>query len=136
MTLDILDIIELRSQWVVDIDDNDLPVSLLFVEQSHHTENLDLLDLTWVSDQLADLADVQWVVVSLGLGLRVDNIGIFPSLCCGQQVRRCLYGVRGCYLREGTIVPEVTLVGEAVAHETEFALLDVLLDRVEEPRET
>jgi hypothetical protein len=36
------------------------------------------------------------------------------------------------YLREGTVVPEVTLVGEAVADETELALLDVLLDGVEE----
>ena len=36
------------------------------------------------------------------------------------------------YAREGTVVPEVALVGEAVADETELALLDVLLDRVEE----
>ena len=34
-------------------------------------------------------------------------------------------------MREGAIVPEVTLVGEAVADETELALLDVLLDGVE-----
>jgi hypothetical protein len=39
-----------------------------------------LLDLTWVSDQLADLADVQWVVVALGLGLWVDDVGVFPCL--------------------------------------------------------
>lgn len=35
------------------------------------------------------------------------------------------------YLREGTVVPQVALVWEAVANETEFALLDVLLDGVE-----
>ena len=35
------------------------------------------------------------------------------------------------YLREGTVVPQVTLVGEAVADESKLALLDVLLDRVE-----
>jgi hypothetical protein len=39
--------------------------------------------------------------------------------------------LKEAYLREGTIVPEVTLMGEAVADEAEFALLDVLLDRVE-----
>jgi hypothetical protein len=35
------------------------------------------------------------------------------------------------YLREGTIVPQVTLVGEAVADESKLALLDILLNRVE-----
>jgi hypothetical protein len=47
------------------------------------------------------------------LGLGVDNVGVFPGL------------------REGTVVPEVTLVGEAVADESQLALLGVLLDGVE-----
>jgi hypothetical protein len=34
-------------------------------------------------------------------------------------------------LREGTVVPEVALVGEAVPDIAELALLDVLLDGVE-----
>lgn len=38
----------------------------------------------------------------------------------------------GSYLRKGAIVPEVALVWEAVADETKFALLDVLLDGVQE----
>jgi hypothetical protein len=86
VSLNILDIIELGSQWVVDINDNNLPVGLLLIQQSHDTEDLDLLDLTRVSDQLADLADVQWIVVTLGLGLRVDNVGVLPSLNSGQQL--------------------------------------------------
>jgi hypothetical protein len=36
------------------------------------------------------------------------------------------------YLGEGTVVPEVTLVGEAVTDETELALLDILLNGVQE----
>jgi hypothetical protein len=36
------------------------------------------------------------------------------------------------YAGEGTVVPEVALVGEAVADETELALLGVLLDGVQE----
>lgn len=36
------------------------------------------------------------------------------------------------YLGEGTVVPEVALVGEAVADEAQLALLGVLLDGVEE----
>ena len=35
------------------------------------------------------------------------------------------------YLGEGTVVPEVTLVGEAVTDETKLALLGVLLNGVE-----
>jgi hypothetical protein len=34
-------------------------------------------------------------------------------------------------LREGTVVPDVTVVGEAVADETQTTLFDVLLDGVE-----
>ena len=36
------------------------------------------------------------------------------------------------YLREGTVVPQVALVGEAVADISKLALLDVLLDGVQE----
>jgi hypothetical protein len=36
------------------------------------------------------------------------------------------------YLREGTVVPEITLVGEAVADESNLSLLDILLDGVKE----
>jgi hypothetical protein len=36
------------------------------------------------------------------------------------------------YLREGTVVPQVTLVREAVSDISKLALLDVLLDGVEE----
>lgn len=82
--LDILDIVQLGSQWVVDVDDDDLPVGLLLVKESHDAQNLDLLNLPGVSDKLADLADVQWVVIALGLGLRVDGVGVFPGLSSKQ----------------------------------------------------
>lgn len=113
MTLNILDVVQARSKRVVDVDDNDLPVGLALVEQSHDSQNLDLLDLTGLGDQLADLTDIQRVVVSLLLGLWVGNVGVFPGL------------------RESTVVPEVALVREAVADEAELALLGVLLDWVE-----
>lgn len=35
------------------------------------------------------------------------------------------------YLWEGTIVPEVTLVREAIANESKLSLLSVLLDGIE-----
>lgn len=50
-------------------------------------------------------------------------------------ISHCLLrrGMGWTYLWEGTVVPQITLVGEAVANETEFALLDILLDGVEKP---
>jgi hypothetical protein len=114
VSLNVLNVVQLGSERVVDINDNDLPVSLLLVEESHDTEDLDLLDLTGVTDELTDLADIERIVVALSLGLRVDSVGVLPGL------------------GEGTIVPEVTLVGEAVSDVSKLALLDVLLDGVEE----
>jgi hypothetical protein len=80
VSFNILDIIEFRCQWVVDINHNDLPVSLFFIKQSHNTKDLDLLDLSWVADQFADLTDIQWIIVTLGFRLRMDDVGILPCL--------------------------------------------------------
>lgn len=80
VALDVLDVVQLRSKRVVDINDNDLPVSLLLVEKGHDTEDLDLLDLAGVANKLTDLADIERVVVTLGLGLGVDGVGVFPGL--------------------------------------------------------
>ena len=38
---------------------------------------------------------------------------------------------KGAYLREGSIVPQIALVWEAVANVAELAFLDVLLDGIE-----
>lgn len=113
VALHILNIIKLRGQWVVHINNNDLPVSLLLVKKSHNTQNLDLLDLAGVSDGLTDLANVERVVVTLGLSLWVDGGRVFPSL------------------GEGTVVPKVTLVREAVTDKPDLSLLYILLDGVE-----
>jgi len=114
VSLNVLDIVELGSQRVVDVNDDDLPIRLFFVEESHDTEHLDLLNLASVSHKLTDFADVEWVVVAFRLGLRVDDVGVFP----------CSW--------EGAVVPKVALVREAISNKSELALLDVLLDRVEE----
>lgn len=131
VALDVLNVVELRSKGVVDINDNDLPVSLLLVEKGHDTEDLDLLDLTGVADKLTDLANVERVVVTLGLGLRVDSVGVLPGLLRSLVELRPI-GHACSYLGEAAVVPQVALVGEAVADEAKLALLDVLLDGVEE----
>ena len=80
VALNVLDVVQLRRERVVDVDDHDLPVCLFFVEEGHHAEDFDLLDLACIADELADLADVEGVVVALGFGLGVDDVGVFPGL--------------------------------------------------------
>lgn len=60
----------------------------------------------------------------------MNNIGVLPSLGGGQWNAFVLRESRA-HLWEGTVVPEITLVREAVADETKLALLDILLDWVE-----
>jgi hypothetical protein len=135
VAFDVLNIVQLGGQGVVDVDHDDLPVSLALVEQSHDTEDLDLDDISRLVDKLTDLADIERVVVTVGLGLGVCDVGVLP--CLQQQPSvlsvfcRADIGRAASYLREGTVVPEVALVGEAVADEAELALLGVLLDGVE-----
>lgn len=62
------------------INDDHFPVSLALIEQSHDTENLNLLNLTDVADLFTDLTDIQWVVVTLGFCLRVESSRVLPSL--------------------------------------------------------
>ena len=71
MSLDIFDVIESRCQWIIDVNDNNLPVRLLLVEQGHNSEDLDLLDLSRGCNELTNLADIERIVVTLGLGFRM-----------------------------------------------------------------
>jgi len=80
VSLDVFNVVELGCKGVLDVDDDDFPVGLAFIEEGHDTEDLDLLDLANIADLFADLADVERVVVTFGLGLGVELSGIFPSL--------------------------------------------------------
>ena len=80
MTFDIFDIVQFGRQRIIDINHNDFPVRLAFIQKSHDAENLDLLDLTGVTNRFTDFADIQRVVVSLGFGLGMGMTRVFPSL--------------------------------------------------------
>ena len=80
MTLDILNIVQLGRERVLDVDDEDLPVGLAFVEKGHDAEDLDLFDLPDITHLFTDLADVQRIVVTPGLGLSMQLSGVLPSL--------------------------------------------------------
>lgn len=80
MALDVLDVVQFGCKRVLDVDDDDLPVSLALVEERHDAEDLNLLDLSNVTNLLANLADIQRIVVAPGFGLSVLLVGIFPRL--------------------------------------------------------
>lgn len=80
MTLDVFDVIELWSEGIMDIDDDDFPVCLAFVEQGHDAEDLDLFHLTGVTDLLADLAHIERVVITPCLGFCMKDIRVLPGL--------------------------------------------------------
>lgn len=88
MTLDILDVVQLGSKRVGNVYDDDFPVGFALIEEGHDTENLDLFDLTSVADLFTDLANIEGIVVALGLGFRVSVIGVFPGLEKGHQFKK------------------------------------------------
>lgn len=85
MALDILNIVQLGRERVLDVDDEDLPVGLAFIEESHDAEDFNLLNLPYITHLFADLADVQRIVVAVGLGLAVLLGRILPSLPKGRK---------------------------------------------------
>jgi len=111
--LDILNVVELGSKGIVNVNDNHLPVGLTLIKKGHDTEDLDLLDLTSVADSLTNLANIKRIVITLGLGLGMDRVGVLPGL------------------GESTVVVNVTVVGEAVADKSELTLLGVLENGVQ-----
>lgn len=146
MPLNVLNVVQLGSEGVLDVNDENLPVCLTLIEESHDAENLDLLDLANIADLLANLADIERIVVAPRLRLGVSRRGVLPRL---MQAKRQSFGTQiACdqigagatplggvekrtYLGESTVVPDISVVGEAVADVAQAALLDVLLDGVE-----
>lgn len=74
------------------INDDHFPVSLALIEQSHDTENLNLLNLTDVADLFTDLTDIQRVVVTLGFCLRVESSRVLPCLAMINDAQRTEQG--------------------------------------------
>jgi hypothetical protein len=107
------DVVQLVSNRVVHIDTDQLPVRFAFVDQRNGSKNFHLDHLTSLCHPVADLQHIDWVVVTLATGGRVQVVGILPGL--GQ----------------GAVVPNVTVVRETVGHVAQLALFHVLFDGVE-----
>jgi hypothetical protein len=71
MSLYILNIVKFRGKRVLHINDDDFPVGLALIDESHDPEDLDLFDLTNITNLLANLADIEGVIVAPGFGLRM-----------------------------------------------------------------
>lgn len=78
--LDVLPGVDEVGDGVLDVDHEHLPVGLAAVVGREAAENLDLLDLTDVADVLADVEEVDWVVVAEFVGEFVLQVGVFPGL--------------------------------------------------------
>ena len=151
MTLNILNVVQLGCQRVIDVNDlvtlsaitlhkgidrtdQDLPVSLAFIKKSHDAQNLDLLDLTDVAYGFTNFANVKRVIVTLCFSLGVHVRRVFPSLfsiAAAQSNGIDITQSLKTNLRESSIVPNVTVVREAVANKAKFALFRVLDNWVE-----
>lgn len=106
------DVIDFRGQRIVHIDGDYLPVGFALVNQGNGAQHLDLQHVAALSHSVANLDDIDGIVVTLAAGGGLDVVGVFPGL--GQ----------------GSVVPDVALVREAVGHEPQLTLLDVLLDGI------
>jgi hypothetical protein len=67
--LDVPNVVQFRCQWTMDINDYYFPVRLAVVQQPHHAQNFNSLDLAGVGDALADLARIDRIVIALMLGV-------------------------------------------------------------------
>ena len=82
VVLDVLNVVQLGREGVVDVNDDDLPVGLALIKESHDTKDLDLLDLADIADLFTDLTDIKRVVVTVSLGLRMHMGRVLPGLMC------------------------------------------------------
>ena len=83
MPFNILDIVQLGRKRIVNVDDENLPIGLAFVEKGHDAQDFDLLDLADIAYLFSDFTDVERVVVSFCFCFGMNLVGVFPSLCEG-----------------------------------------------------
>jgi hypothetical protein len=80
MSFDIFDVIKFGSERIIHVNSDEFPICFSLVEKCHCSKNFDLFDLSWISDFFANLADINWVIVTFCLGFRMCMIWILPCL--------------------------------------------------------
>lgn len=76
----VLNVVDLSSEGIVDVDADNLPVSLALVDHGVGAQNLGHDNLTSVVLDGGDLNSIQRIVVTVGLCVRVLDGGVLPSL--------------------------------------------------------
>merc|ERR1719427_1235115 len=111
--VNIVDIIQIVSERIIDINSNQLPISFALVNHSEDTQHFHLDHSAPLVDSLTNLTNINRIIVTLAVGGRVGVVWILPCL------------------RDCPVVPDIPMVWEAVCHISQLALLDILLDRVQ-----
>ena len=109
--LNVFDCVHIRCDRVVDVDHHDLPVSLAAVVGSNATEDLGLSDLAEVAGILADVEEVNGIVVAWLVDEGVFEVRVFPCLrdlgllvaCSRVTLAGCTY--RAVDERVGSVRP-------------------------------
>lgn len=124
---------------VIYINSKDFPISFSFIQHGHHAQNLNLLDLALFSDSLTNLNDINWVVISFCICLGMNIGWVFPSLESTMlfvwklnttKTKPLIPKSITPYLRQSAIIPDISLVWEAVSYKSGLSFLDVLLEWV------
>merc|ERR1719184_5246 len=111
--VNIVDIIQIVSKRIIDINSNQLPVSFALVNHSEDTQHFHLDHGAPLVDSLTNLTNINRIIVTLAVGGGVGMVWILPCL------------------RDCPVVPDIPVVREAVSNIPKFALLDILLNRVQ-----
>jgi hypothetical protein len=77
---DIFYVIQVPREWVLNINNDHFPIDFALLQQGYDAKNLDLLNLSDIPYPFANFADVERVIVTLGLGLSVSLCWVFPGL--------------------------------------------------------
>ena len=80
MPLDILNVVQLRGKWVIDVNGDEFPICLTFIKEGHCAKDFHLFDLAWVANFFTNFTDVEGVIVTFCFGFWVHHCWIFPCL--------------------------------------------------------
>mmetsp|Transcript_16300 Transcript_16300/g.27619 ORF Transcript_16300/g.27619 Transcript_16300/m.27619 type:complete len:243 (+) Transcript_16300:393-1121(+) len=79
--LDIVNVVQERSPFVIGVNDNDLPITLAFINHAQNSKNLDGTNTSWLNNTGSNFADIEWVVVTSGtFSIGMDKGGVLPRL--------------------------------------------------------
>lgn len=84
-----------------------------FIYESQCSQDLDLPNISTLGHPVPNLAHIQGVVVTFTLCVGIDVSWILPSL------------------GKGSVIPDITMVREAVIYKTKLLFLDILFYRIE-----